>query len=254
VSSILSKKLAAGLDGLVLDVKVGRGAFMADLESARSLAGRLISTARRLGLSATAVITDMNSPLGRAVGNSLEVAESVEVLKGNGPSDVRELSLELAARMVLLAGLAGSAEESHLIAEQTLEGGRALETFVSFVEAQGGSPDFVERLQVLPQASIVEEVSASSSGHIRAVDALEIGLASVALGAGREAVGDAVDHAVGIEILAQPGAEVAVGECIARVYANDSRRLELARPRIAGAFRIGDTEPDVVGKLIEVME
>jgi pyrimidine-nucleoside phosphorylase len=254
VSSILSKKLAAGLDALVLDVKVGRGAFMGDIEGARALAKHLISTARRLGLSVSALITDMDSPLGLTVGNSLEVAESVQVLKGGGPRDVRELSLELAARMILLAGLAGGVHAARALAEKTLDEGGALETFVSFVEAQGGSADFVDRPDVLPRASIVEEVRAASSGYVQGVDALEIGLASVALGAGRRAVGDAVDPAVGIEIVAPLGAEVATGDSIARIHANDRRPLGLARPRTEGAFRIGTEEPAVGGRLIEVVE
>jgi pyrimidine-nucleoside phosphorylase len=254
VSSILSKKLAAGLDGLVLDVKVGRGAFMRDVESGRALAERLLATAHRLGLPADAVLTDMESPLGRAVGNALEVSEAVDVLSGEGPSDVRETSLTLASRMLVLAGLARDGREASARANEALDGGQALGRFARFVEAQGGDPSFIDRRGLLPAASVVREVRSDEAGFVTRVDAMEIGLASTELGAGRREVGDPVDPAVGIEIVVPVGGEVHEGGVLALVRANDVGRAEAAVGRAGRAFEVGPEQPAPRPRVLEVIE
>jgi pyrimidine-nucleoside phosphorylase len=252
VGSILSKKLAAGLDALVLDVKVGRGAFMRDLGSARTLAERLVATAARFPLPATAVLTDMESPLGRAVGNALEVAESVEVLSGAGPGDVREVSIALAAEMIVLAGLAKDREEASRLAARSLDDGSALQRFASFVEAQGGDPAIVERPSILPSAPVTERVRADRAGHVVAIDALEVGLTSTSLGVGRKALGERIDPAAGIEIVASIGDEVRPGDVLALVHARREDAALAGAARIKGAFLIGPEAPRLVSKVLWV--
>ena len=238
VGSILSKKLSAGLDALVLDVKVGRGAFMKDVDSARRLAEQLIETASRLGLRARALLTRMDSPLGETVGNALEVREAIDVLKGGGPPDVRELSLALAAEMILLAGVSDEESEASVLAASELESGRALEVFSRFVEAQGGDRGVVDNPGSLPSAPMRLSVEAGAAGYVKSIDALEIGLAAVSLGAGRAAIGDELDPSVGIEVLAHVGTQVAVGEAVAVLHARDERTAGAARGRVADAFRL----------------
>jgi len=254
VGSILSKKLAAGLDALVLDVKVGRGAFMGDLERARTLASALVRTATRLGLPSTAVLTDMASPLGRTVGNALEVRESIEVLKGAGPSDVRETSLILASRMILMAGLASGIDEASDVAVGALDDGRALEVFGRFVSAQGGDAGVVDDPDMLPGADAVLEVVATGEGFVTAIDALTIGLAATSLGAGRRTVEEAVDPGVGIEIVARVGAAVSAGDVVALVHGRRQDEARGAAERVGLAFEYGSNEPTHVGRLIEILE
>jgi len=250
VGSILSKKLAAGLDALVLDVKVGRGAFMREMERARELARRLIDTAGRLGLPARALVTDMESPLGVAVGNALEVVEAVSVLKGEGPDDVRETSLELSAAMIELAGLAEGHAGALEKAGGALSDGSALAVFLRFVEAQGGDPEAVTRDDGLPRAPVRLDVPSAASGIVEGVDALEVGLVSVALGAGRRTVEDAVDPAVGVEILTPVGASVNRGDVLAVVHARTRDDAEAVGGRLGDAFRIGDGGGAAAGRRV----
>jgi pyrimidine-nucleoside phosphorylase len=251
VGSILSKKFAAGLDALILDIKVGRGAFMTDLTAARDLGRRLVTTAAQLGLRASGLLTDMESPLGRAVGNALEVAEAVEVLKGGGPPDVREVSLALAGRMLSIGGVAGSAAEGIEAARAVLDRGAALEVFERFVSAQGGDAHICDDPGILPRASLVREVVAKRAGSVAGVDALEIGLATVELGAGRTVVGEEIDPAVGIEIEAPVGAEVAAGEPLALVHANDEGRLAAVLDRVRDAFTLTDRPVAAPRRMLE---
>jgi pyrimidine-nucleoside phosphorylase len=254
VASILSKKLAAGLDGLVLDVKVGRGAFMGDLGRARDLARALCSTAKGLGLPTVAVLTDMESPLGRAVGNSLEVEESVAVLKGGGPDDVRDVSLELASRMILLGGLANGLADAASLARAALESGQAYEVFLKFVQAQGGDTRFVDGRARFRAASLVKAVRAAAAGYVGGIDALEVGLACVQLGAGRRSVGQEIDHAVGVVIAAPVGARVDAGQTLAFVHANDASAAADAERRVQAAFLLTAEPPRSRGRIIEVLE
>ncbi len=254
VGSILSKKLAAGLDALVLDVKVGRGAFMDDIEKARRLASALVRTAGRLGLPAVALLTDMASPLGRTVGNALEVRESIEVLKGDGPSEVRETSLVLASRMILMAGLASGAEEAETLATDALDDGRAMEVFSRFISAQGGDAGVIENPDALPRAAAVAEVIAPGDAFVTGVDALTVGLAATGLGAGRRTVDETVDPAVGIEIVAPIGTAVGKGDVVALVHARGKNEAEGALERVGAAFDYGSDRPHVGGRLLEVSE
>lgn len=254
VASILSKKLAAGLDALVLDVKVGRGAFMGTLERARELANALVRTSGDLGLPASALLTDMSAPLGRTVGNALEVRESIEVLKGGGPDDVRKTSLALASRMALMAGVESDPGAAEAATEDALTSGRALEVFSRFVEAQGGDAGVVDDTARLPSADVVLGVSAASEGFVTSIDALTVGLAATGLGAGRRAVDESVDPAVGIEIEAPVGSRVERGGTVALVHARGEDEAAAAASRVADAFEYGDAAPEVGSRVLEVLE
>jgi pyrimidine-nucleoside phosphorylase len=253
VGSILSKKLAADLDALVLDVKVGDGAFMEDVASARRLAEALVATARRLGLPATAVLTDMGSPLGRTVGNALEVRESVEVLRGEGPRDTRETSLILASRMILMGRLAESADQALSMATAALDGGEALAVFTRFVEAQGGDASIVEDPNRLPSAPIRTPVPAVTSGFVTDIDALAVGLVATGLGAGRRRVGEAIDPSVGVEMIASVGSEVRAGDDLAIVNAAGQDEADLAVGRLQQAFAVGPGSVSPPERLIEII-
>lgn len=254
VGSILSKKLAAGLDALVLDVKVGRGAFMSDIDSARDLASRLISTAVRLGLPTTALLTDMDSPLGLTVGNALEVRESIDTLRGDGPRDVREVSLALAARMIVAAGCAGDVPSAWRDAESALDGGRALELFGRFVEAQGGDASVIDGVDTLPSAPVREVVRAPAGGFVGGIDAMGIGLSAVALGAGRATVGDEIDPSVGIEITAPVGAEVREGDSLAVLHASTDAAATAVSARVRAAFELCEDRVVTTSRILEAMD
>ena len=230
-ASILSKKLAASLDALVLDVKFGSGAFMKTQEEARLLATSLVNTGTQLGLATSALITDMNQPLGRAVGNLVEVTEVIDVLKGEGPTDVRELTLELAKEVLTKAGQASDDLEDHL------SSGRALERFEQMVIAQGGN------LEQLPSPAESSELLAVASGHIQSIDSEQLGLVVITLGGGRQMMGDTIDHRVGLEILVRIGDAVEQGEPLAIIYSDDSDRRQAAEEAIGAAIRIGESAP-----------
>ena len=253
VASILSTKLAAGLEGLVLDVKVGRGAFMSDAERGRVLARALIDTAARLELPATALLTDMSAPIGAAVGNALEVAEAIEVLRGSGPDDVRLVSLALAAAMIELGGLATSRTEAEGAAEQALDSGRALEVFGRFVEAQHGDPRIVDDVTLLGEAPVRRPVIAGP-GFVRSIDALAIGEACVRLGAGRRRLGDPVDPSVGIVIDAPVGSELGREAVIAHVHAASQESADGAAASTLAAFGIGAEAPGERDMIIEELQ
>lgn len=238
VASIMSKKLAEGVDALVLDVKWGRGAFMKTVEAARELARNMVEVGSRMGKGMAALITDMNQPLGRATGNSLEVIESVETLKGNGPEDIVELTMALGARMLMLAGKARDHVEALSVLQQHLASGRAFERFKKMVELHGGEPRALDDYRRLPVATIKDEVVADSSGTVAAVNAEAIGKACVVLGAGRCKTEDQVDHAVGVADLVKIGERVEKGQRLATVHANDESRLNEARSLVAAAFTI----------------
>ncbi|HKL20184.1 MAG TPA: thymidine phosphorylase, partial [Tichowtungia sp.] len=247
-ASIMSKKLAEGIDTLVLDVKWGKGAFMKTIEDACALAQSMVDVGTQMGKKVRAVITDMNAPLGRAAGNALEVQECLKVLRGGGPDDLRELTVELTAHMLELSGVfptLGNAKEKCF---QALENGAALRKFEAMVAAQGGSIDWK-----FAEAEIQEPVLAPRDGVVTAVDAEQIGRACAVLGAGRRNAGDPVDHAVGIAQMKKPGEPVKKGDPLAVVFSNDRKKMEAAFPMAANAFEIGssaETNPlivDVVG-------
>jgi len=235
-ASIASKKLAEGVSGLVLDAKCGRGAFMKTKEEALALARSIGDVFSAKGKMFRALITSMDQPLGNAVGNALEVSEAVEVLSGKGPSDVRELSLELSAHMLEMAGLMGL-DDARKILIRKLDDGSALAKFREMVEAHGGDFSAIER-DDFTQTSITEDIRASSCGFISRLDALLVGQASTALGAGRQRAEDRVDPRVGVLVHRKVGDEVRAGDVVFTVKANDPKRLEAALQKLERAFEI----------------
>jgi len=242
-SSIMSKKLAEGIDGLVLDVKFGSGAFMREQDRARELARTMVGIGRSFGKDVVAYLTDMNQPTGRAIGNALEIFETVDVLRGAGPPDVVELTLVLGEEMLVIGGLATDAGEARGKLMKAIASGAGLAKFEQMVEAQGGDPRAVTDWSLMPQARSRIDVVAARAGYVGAMDAAEIGRAAMLLGAGRQKVEDAVDLAVGIILHKRTGAYVEQGEPLATLHVNDARPVEAARSRLLRAMPIGDTAP-----------
>ena len=234
-SSIMSKKIAGGANAIVLDVKVGRGAFMEDLAHARELAHLMMRIGQGVGRRVTAVLSDMNQPLGLAVGNALEVAEAIETLKGRGPRDLCEHCLVVASEMVVLGGAARDTGEARQALEQALASGAALERFRVWIAGQGGDPHVVDDLTLLPQAPHRLTVPAPRSGYLAALDAQEIGLTAVMLGAGRARKEDAIDPRVGIVLRHKMGDYVEQGEPLAIIHAADVASAQAAATRFLGA-------------------
>jgi pyrimidine-nucleoside phosphorylase len=231
-SSIMSKKLAASLDALVLDVKCGSGAFMRELHEARALASSLGATGQRLGVPTRAIITDMNQPLGQMVGNACEVNESVDVLRGGGPADVRTLTLRLAAELLVAVGRSDKVAEAEQMLGDTLDGGSALRKYQQMIEFQGGR--FADRL---PTAAPFD-VESPTSGWVERIDGQQLGHAIIQLGGGRAQVTDLVDHAVGLEMLARVGDRIDAQQPIVRLFARSSSAAETVRRLVASAIRI----------------
>jgi pyrimidine-nucleoside phosphorylase len=245
-SSIMSKKIAAGANGIVLDVKVGRGAFMTHLDEARALAQIMVDIGVDAGRHMIAVISDMNQPLGLAVGNALEVAEAIETLNGVGPADLREHCLEIAGYMLRLAGRGQKwtdANEVRQLLTNQLDNGQALAKLRLLAQSQGGDVRMVDDPSRLPGAHIVETFTADWSGYIEQMDALEVAMASFELGAGREKKGDPIDLAVGLKLHAKVGDHVEKGAPLATIYANDAARIAPCRERLTRA--VGFTESPV---------
>jgi pyrimidine-nucleoside phosphorylase len=253
VSSILSKKLAEGLDGLVLDVKVGNGAFMKDADSARKLATRLVAAARLAGCPAVALLTAMDAPLGEACGNANEIEESIAVLRGGGPPDVAELTVALAAEMLVLGRAAGSLGDARALAKRSIDTGAALERFRKLVARQGGDPRVVDEPSRLPTAPLRAPIKAPSDGFLTSAHAGKVGLAVVALGGGRGKTSDTIDPGVGVWIRRKPGARVARGEVIYDVAYRDPGRFEVGRRLLEESIEIGPAPspamPLIVGRI-----
>ena len=249
-SSIMSKKLAAGSDGIVLDVKCGSGALLKDLAEAENMANLMIDIGRKAGRKMVAVISDMSQPLGRAVGNALEVEEAVQVLKGGGPEDLRQLCLELAGEMIRIGGRAESFEEGKETARQVLSDGRALEKFRQMVRRQGGDDRIVEEPERMGSSRYSRDVLAGRTGFIAEMAAQEIGRASQHLGAGRLRKEDEIDFTAGIRMHVRIGDSVQEGDVLATLYGADSRRLEEAEIILEAAIRIS-AEPTAPPKLIQ---
>jgi pyrimidine-nucleoside phosphorylase len=242
-ASILSKKLAEGIDALVMDVKCGRGAFMKTRDDARALAKSIVSVGNANGVRTEAIITAMDVPLGRAVGNALEVIECLETLKGRGPKDLEDLSVTLAARMVRLAGIASTNEESEAQVRAALASGAGMEKFRQIVERQGGDARIVDdydRLRTGPYASVMK---AHRAGYMTEINAEQIGIGAMMLGAGRNRAEDRVDHAVGVIVHAHVGELVKAGDSVLSVYYRDEGKLESALPVLRGALALGDQPP-----------
>jgi pyrimidine-nucleoside phosphorylase/thymidine phosphorylase len=235
-ASIMSKKLAEGIDGLVLDVKTGTGAFMQELENARALATSLVNTGAAHGKRVHALITDMSQPLGNAVGNALEVIESVETLKGRGPRDLVGLCRDLTAQMLLLGNVTDSLDEARARYDSAISSGQALERFTRVVAEQGGNPRALEDYSLLPQARFEDSVVAPVDGYVAGVDARVMGVASMVLGAGRDRSDATIDPAVGLVFEKKVGDEVYAGERICILYSNDRSRLPWALDMIREAI------------------
>ncbi|HVE87425.1 MAG TPA: thymidine phosphorylase [Myxococcales bacterium] len=242
-SSIMSKKLAEGIDALVLDVKVGSGAFMKTLDDARSLAKTMIDIGVRMKRKVTALITDMDQPLGKAVGNSLEVIEAVEMLRGRAPADYTELTLALTSEMLILAGEAKDEAEARGKLREVIQSGAAVEQLKQIVSAQGGDPAAVDDYALLPTAAHQVEVLAPSGGAVARIDCEAVGLAAVALGAGRAQVDSEIDHAVGFTLHKKVGDPVSPGEPLARIHYNQPEKVEEVRARLELAYQIAPQAP-----------
>lgn len=238
-SSIMSKKLAVDADAIVLDVKVGRGAFMQRLADARDLAETMVAIGRAAGRRVGAVLSSMDQPLGRAVGNACEVAEALQVLEGEGPNDLRELCLELAARMVLLADGAADVESGKELAAQAIESGAARDKLLQMVEAQGGDVGALVDVARLPRSRFEVTLRAPRDGIVQRVDALVTGRAAVAAGAGRSGKDGMIDHGAGIALCRKVGEAVAAGEPLAVIRASDEKRARAAHELLASAYCIG---------------
>jgi pyrimidine-nucleoside phosphorylase len=248
VASILSKKLAEGIDGLVLDVKVGRGAFMRDPIRARELADALVRVGKGAGKRVTALLTDMSAPLGRAVGNANEAREAILFLHGQGPADLHDCTMALGVEMLLLADPSRDAPSARAELDHALRSGSALRVLERMVLAQGGDARTVSdpgRLEVAPPQPVI----AAESGFVVAIDALEIGLVAVALGAGRTRADQHVDPAVGLSIEAKPGARIVRGDVLAHIHVRNAKSAEAVKDRVLRAFQVSDA-PRAAGPLL----
>lgn len=252
-SSIMSKKLAVGLDAIVLDVKVGSGAFMKKQIDARRLAQMMVGIGRRMDKRVQALITDMSQPLGFAVGNALEIMEVSQTLQNAGPMDLTRLSLELAARMIYLGRVADSLEEAREIAQSKLLDGSGYRQFKEVIAAQGGNPQVLDRFELLPNATGMREIYSPRAGYVSAIDAELIGQASVMIGAGRDTKDAPIDPAVGVILEVKVGHKVDTGGVLCRLYYTREDRVEEAAELVEDAFRISTQAPEERELILEVV-
>ncbi|MBM3761358.1 MAG: thymidine phosphorylase [Acidobacteria bacterium] len=252
-SSIMSKKVAASLDALILDVKVGAGAFMKQQVHARRLAQLMVGIGRRLDKKVQALITDMNQPLGFAVGNALEVMEVSQTLQNSGPIDLTRLSLELAARMIHLAKVTPTLDAARELAQTKLLDGSGYRKFKEVITAQGGNAQVLDRFDLLPNATGMREIVTPRGGYVSAIDAEGVGKAVVMIGGGRNLSTDAIDHAVGIILEVKVGQKVDAGSVLCRLYHTSENNLEGAAEIVEDSFRISSTAPEQRDILLEVV-
>ena len=248
-ASIMSKKLAGGADAIVLDVKVGDGAFMKTVADARVLAQAMIELGRRAERETMCVLTDMEQPLGRAVGNALEIREAVDTIRGQGPADFTELVLESVAHLLALSDLGVSEEEGRRRAEDAVAGGAAFEAYERWIHAQHGDPD----LDVLPRAPVVSQVRSPGAGVVATLGAIRVGNAALHLGAGRRTKEDTIDHAVGVICLKKRGDTVDEGEPLAEIHARDAESAAGAEAEVLAAYELAETAPDPTPIVLEVL-
>jgi pyrimidine-nucleoside phosphorylase len=248
-SSIMSKKIAAGADAIFLDVKVGDGAFMKTLEASRELAQAMIDLGREAGRDVVCELTDMDQPLGRAVGNALEIREAVETLQGDGPPDVRELVLSTAGHLLALSDLGVDVDEGHRRADAAIASGAAFELYERWIEAQGGDPS----IDALPTAPVVREAPVPAGGFVQRIATTNVGLASLRLGAGRTTKDGAVDHAVGLVCRAKRGDRVEQGDTLAEIHARDETSAEHAITDVQGCYTIGPERPEHRAIVLDVL-
>jgi pyrimidine-nucleoside phosphorylase len=252
-SSIMSKKLAVGLDALVLDVKVGAGAFMKRQVDARRLAQMMVGIGRRMDKRVQALITDMNQPLGYAIGNALEVMEVSQTLQNAGPTDLTRLSLELAARMIYLGKITATLEEARELAQARLLDGSGYRKFKDVIAAQGGNPQVLDRFELLPNATGAREIASPRAGYVSAIDAEYIGQASAMIGAGRDTKDDAIDPAVGVILEVKVGQKVDSGGVLCRLYYTQEEHVDEAAQLVEDAFRISSNAPESRELILEVV-
>ena len=248
-SSIMSKKIAGGADAIVLDVKVGDGAFMKTPDAARELAEAMVELGRRAGREVVCELTDMDQPLGRAVGNALEIRECVATLRGEGPPDLVELALGASAHLLALSDLGINADQGRARAEAALASGSAFELYERWVHAQGGDPS----LEALPTAPVVEVVPAAEAGYVDAIAATDVGLAALHLGAGRATKEDQIDHAVGIVCLAKRGDQVEAGQPLAEVHAREENSARRGVAELQACYRLGPEAPEPRPIVLDVL-
>jgi pyrimidine-nucleoside phosphorylase len=249
-ASIMSKKLAEGIDALVLDVKVGSGAFMKKSEDAEYLAGLMVETGKRMGKKVVALITNMDQPLGRTVGNAMEVAECIEVLNGGGPADLRELSIELAAWMLFLGARVADVAAGRKLSEEIIASGRARDTFREIIRQQGGDVRVVDDPSRLPRAAHTAEIKSANAGYVAEINCEQLGTACVVLGGGREKKEDAIDPAVGLQFNKKLGEKVERGEVLVTMHYNSDARLDEACRLIESAYRIAG-KPAPIAPLVQ---
>jgi pyrimidine-nucleoside phosphorylase/thymidine phosphorylase len=252
-SSIMSKKMAEGLDAVVLDVKVGNGAFMKKQVEARRLAQAMVGIGRRLDKKVQALITDMNQPLGYAVGNALEVMEVSQTLQKAGPADLTRLSLELSARMIHVGKITSTLDEARKLAEDKLMDGSAYRKFKEVVEAQGGNSQSLDRFELLPNATGMREILSPRAGFVSAIMAEDIGRASTMMGSGRNRKEDVIDPAVGVILEVKAGEKVDAGSVLCRLYYTSEENLDEAADLVEDAFRISGSRPDERELILEVV-
>jgi pyrimidine-nucleoside phosphorylase len=239
-SSIMSKKLAAGSDGIVLDVKTGRGAFMQKYDDALELARTMVDIGEGAGKRVVAIVTSMEQPLGYAIGNAVELKEAIDTLKGKGPKDLVDIVIELGSCMLLMSGVASTMDEATDRLKSSVETGKGLGKLCAMIEAQGGTSAFIDNPKLLPQPKLKLEVKAEGSGYVQKIDALELGLASMSLGAGRETKDETIDHSIGIILKKKVGDKVKEGEPLALFYSDgDPEKIEQAKEKYLGAYKIG---------------
>lgn len=253
-SSIMSKKIASGADGIVLDVKVGEGAFMKSPEDARSLAEEMVSIGKSVGRKTIAVISDMDQPLGYAIGNSLEVIEAINTLKGNGPKDLLELTLVLGSNMLMLAERVNSIEEGRKLLLENIENGKALDKLKEFVKEQGGDPSYIDDVEKFEKAKYTFEVKAETSGVISKIHAEALGIIAMELGAGRATKDSKIDLSVGIVLKKKRGEKVQEGETIAVIYANDTEKGKNACNNILKEIIISNEYEDNIPLIYDIVK
>jgi pyrimidine-nucleoside phosphorylase len=253
-SSVMSKKIAAGADAIVLDVKTGCGAFMKTVEEAEELARAMVDIGTEVGRKTAAVISDMDQPLGFAIGNALEVTEAIDTLRGEGPADLEQLCITLAAHMAVLTGRTSSIEEAELLLRDALHSGAALAKFRAFVEAQGGDARIVDKPELLPQATETVSIIAEQDGWIASIQAEQLGLAAMKLGAGRATKDDVIDYSVGIILRKKVGEAITAGDVLADLHINAQQDgLDAIKQEAAQAFTIASQPPQARPLLLSIV-
>lgn len=239
-ASIMSKKLAIESDGIILDVKVGSGAFMKNIDDAIELAKEMVEIGNLYGRKTIALVTNMDEPLGKAVGNALEIKEAIDTLKGNGPEDLYELTLVLGSKLLVLAGKANNEQDGRKMLIEVVNNGKALEKLKELVENQGGDVNYIDNPDLLPKAKYVIEVKSTKEGHVKSINAEDVGKCALALGAGRETKESQIDLAAGIVLNKKVDDKVEIGEILAYIHGNDISKVEEVKHRLLEIFVIGD--------------